>query len=93
MTEREAIRLYVKALESFGFVKYRDFDISDPAAIAQEMRDVVAAKSDRAAGAVIQWWGCWDEKYTATRFARRVRQISSGQYSRPGLQSGARIET
>ena len=41
--------------------------------IHKEMEDVVSAKSDRAAANIIRWWDCWDEKYTATQFARRLR--------------------
>jgi len=41
--------------------------------IHAEMESIVAAQSDRAAAKVIHWWGCWDDKYTATAFARRVR--------------------
>lgn len=41
--------------------------------IRTEMEQVVAAKSDRAAGLIIIWWDCWDRKHTATAFARQVR--------------------
>ena len=41
--------------------------------ITKEINAVVNARSDRAAGQIIQWWGCWDRKLTATAFARKVR--------------------
>jgi hypothetical protein len=51
-----------------------DHDAAEWDEIRVEMEAVVAAKSDRAAAKVIEWWGCWDPRYTATAFARRVRQ-------------------
>lgn len=44
--------------------------------IHEEMQEVVDAKSDRAAGEKIKWWDCWEKKYTATAFARRVRSAA-----------------
>lgn len=41
--------------------------------VHEEIEAIVAAKSDRAAGAIIRWWGCWDYVLTARRFTRRVR--------------------
>jgi hypothetical protein len=41
--------------------------------IHKEMEKIVAARTDRGAGLTILWWGCWDARYTATAFARRVR--------------------
>lgn len=42
--------------------------------IRDEIEKIINAKSDRSAANVIQWWGCWDRKRTATSFARRVRE-------------------
>ena len=41
--------------------------------ILNELKRVVAAKSDRTAANVVRWWGCWDRTYTAISFARRAR--------------------
>jgi hypothetical protein len=43
-------------------------------AVKTELEAVVAAKTDRAAGNLIQWWACWDREFTATAWARKVRQ-------------------
>lgn len=42
--------------------------------VRKEMETIVAAKSDISAGRIIEWWGCWDVKYTKTAFARKIRQ-------------------
>lgn len=47
------------------------------ASIHREIEAIVAAKSDRAAGRVIDWWGCWDRRHTATEFVRRVRELTN----------------
>jgi hypothetical protein len=69
MTRAEARKLYV------GAGGPNDHQPSDWESIHREMESVVAAKSVRAAGRTIDWWGCWDRKYTATAFARRVREL------------------
>ena len=48
--------------------------------IHNEMEAVIAAPSDRAAANVIGWWDCWDDKYTAIKFARRVRKYHAMIY-------------
>lgn len=41
--------------------------------IHEEMERVVAAKSDRAAGKIIRWWGCWGRRKTTMQFVRAIR--------------------
>ena len=41
--------------------------------IRKELEVIINSKSDYAAGRTIDWWGCWDNKYTATKFARTIR--------------------
>lgn len=53
--------------------RWEDYSPREQADIHQEMDRIVAVKTDRAAAKVIHWWGCWDSRYTATAFARRVR--------------------
>jgi hypothetical protein len=46
--------------------------------VRDELELVVAAKNEREAGKVFEWWGCWGDAYkikTPTGFARKVRQI------------------
>lgn len=76
MTSQEARQLYV------GAGGPDDHHPSEWDSIHREMEAVVAATSDRAAGRVIDWWGCWDRKLTATAFARRVREIHSANAGR-----------
>lgn len=47
--------------------------------VRDDLQGVVDAKSDRAAGRTIDWWGCWDRKLTATAFARRVREFVAAE--------------
>lgn len=77
MTKKQALKLYCEAMDSFGGDAYQ---VDDPDAIADEMRRVVDAKSDRAAAKVVDWWGCWDRRLSSTRMARRIRQIHNGSY-------------
>jgi hypothetical protein len=67
MTLIEAKNLYIEAggPDDHGASEWED--------IHKEIQALVEAKSDRAAGKTILWWDCWDAKYTATAFARRVR--------------------
>lgn len=87
MNKKQAIKLYCDTMESFGYVRHKPggpypdtYEIDNPDDIADEMMRVVDAKSDRAAAKVIDWWGCWDGKWTSTRMARRIRQIHNGSY-------------
>ena len=68
MTLDQAKRIYEAAAGTdahYSNAEWRD--------VHAEVEQIVAAKSDRAAGRVIGWWVCWDRKYTATAFARKVR--------------------
>ena len=67
MTRSQSKQLYIAA---GGPNDHSDSEWND---IHEEMKAIVAAKSEREAARVIDWWGCWDRKYTATAFARRVR--------------------
>lgn len=42
--------------------------------VHREIEAIVTAKSNRAAGITILWWGCWCGKDAATKFARQVRK-------------------
>ena len=66
-TNAEARALYISAGGP------DDHEPADWQQIAGEMRTVILAKTDRGGGDSIRWWGCWDNKYTATGFAKRVR--------------------
>jgi len=68
MTRTEARRLYIAAGGP------SDHSPGEWESIHREMDAIVAAGSDRAAGRTIAWWGCWDRTYTATAFARSVRE-------------------
>jgi hypothetical protein len=67
MNLHDAKRIYIAA---GGPSDHQD---SEWVYIHKEMEAIVNAKNDRAAGKIILWWGCWEPKYTATAFARRVR--------------------
>ena len=69
MTLETAKKLYIAA---GGRTKHYDSEWQD---IHKEMEAIINATSDRKASNVIRWWGCWDEKYTPTAFARRVRDM------------------
>lgn len=69
MNMHEAKKLYTAAVDQNPVID--DYDWEE---IHTEMDRVVKAKSDRAAGRVIDWWGCWDRKMTATRQARIIRE-------------------
>lgn len=69
MTTMESRKLYIAAGGP------PDHEDETWRSIHNEIEAVVAAKSDLAAGRTIDWWGCWDPKYTATAFARRVRKM------------------
>lgn len=72
MTIAEAKRIYIGA---GGPADHTPREWDD---IQVEMEDVVRATSDRAGGRVILWWDCWDKNCTATRFARRIRELHRG---------------
>ena len=78
MTLELAKKLYI---EAGGYSGHLTGEWKD---IHKEMESLISAKSDRAAGRLIDWWGCWDKGYTATAFARRIRRsyaYHSGQSS------------
>lgn len=70
MTIDEVKRIYIAAggPDDHGQVDWVD--------IHREIEQVIAAKTDFAGGRIIDWWACWDREYTATAFARRVRQAA-----------------
>ena len=70
MTIPQAKKLYI---EAGGPCDHAESEWQD---ICKEIEAVVAAYSDRAGGKLILWWGCWDKQYTATGFARRVREAA-----------------
>jgi hypothetical protein len=67
MTLQQAKQLYIGA---GGRTDHWESEWKD---IHQEMNALVSAKSDRAAGKLIEWWDSWDRECTATAFARKVR--------------------
>jgi len=72
---RQAVALYSHVSSLFAGDHYEMIeDEPEYEAIAEEMRDIIRARNDRAAGATILWWDSWDKKLTATRFARTVRE-------------------
>lgn len=77
MTIDEARKLYVAA---GGHTEHSDIEWEY---IREEMEAIIAARSDRAAGRTIDWWNCWDGKYTATAFARRVRKLHANAGQEP----------
>lgn len=69
MLRDEAKRLYLSQAGN------EEANRDDWKEIHAEMEAVVAAKSDRAAGRVIEWWGDWEHWHTTpTAFARRFRE-------------------
>ena len=72
MTIKQAKQIY-KELDCYmGYTpgEWRD--------VREELELVVAAKNERNAGKLIEWWGCWGDGFknkTSTGFARKVRQI------------------
>lgn len=74
-TNKQAVALYEDVTRSLNKDSY-SLKENEPEyeAVAEEMREILAAKSDRAAGATILWWDCWDKKFTATKFAQAIRQ-------------------
>jgi hypothetical protein len=43
--------------------------------IRSELEQVVKASGPRKAGELIEWWGCWDERDTATKCAKEIRKF------------------
>ena len=70
MTLEQARRLY----EVDPHCDWRVHNNDERDSILKEMEGVVEAKSDRAGGETVLWWNCWDTKFTATGYARKVRQ-------------------
>lgn len=70
LTLEQARRLYVAG----GGIILQHHSQGEWEYVRDEMQAMVDAKTDRAAGRVIEWWGCWHKRDTATAFARRVRQ-------------------
>jgi hypothetical protein len=73
MTTDDAIALYSGVLVECG-ERPPYHSAAEWHDIADEMRAIVAAKSDREAGKIIAWWKCWDRTMTATKFAALVRK-------------------
>lgn len=73
MTLDEAKRIYIAA---GGPDDHNQVDWVD---IHREIEAMIAAPSNFAAGRIIDWWGCWEPKYTATAFAKRVRDAAKGK--------------
>lgn len=69
MTREQALQLYTKAL---GYDRFCEESWKD--GTHREMEGVVAAKSDRAGGKVIAWWGTWKRGCTPTGTAHKIRQ-------------------
>lgn len=74
MTLEEARNLYI------GAGGPDDHQPSEWESIHHEIEAIVSAKSDQSAGKTILWWGCWDGKFTATKFARKVRKLHTVNY-------------
>ena len=70
LTIAQAKRLYVIGGGQDGY-GYTPSEWQD---IRKEMEQIINAKSDRAAKQVIDWWACWDRKFTAKSFVRKVRE-------------------
>lgn len=72
MTISEAKELYrrvFQAKERYPSSRLWWADLRD------ELVGVVNAATDRDAGQLIEWWGCWNKKETADDAARRIRVI------------------
>lgn len=67
MTRNQARHLYIHAGGP------DDHSEAEWEEIHREMQAIIDAPSDRAAGRIVSWWGCWSKTNTATAFARRVR--------------------
>ena len=75
ITVQQAQRIYISA---GGPNEYYPAEWEN---IRREMEAVINAKSDRAAGRTIDWWGCWTPRDTATAFARKVREAWAKEQS------------
>ena len=73
ITLETAKRIYIAAGGN------KDHSDTEWTQIHPEMDAVVNARTDRAAAKVIDWWSCWDARYTASAFARRVRKAHQAQ--------------
>lgn len=71
-----AMQIYDEAAQILGLgTSSVDYDYNEQLDIRNELQQVIDAKSDRAAGNIVRWWGCWDRELTATKYARTVRQL------------------
>jgi len=72
LTVNEAGRLYRRAIGEH----YEGDDHFEWPAIRDEMQAVIDATSNRDAGQVIAWWGCWDRTGgTPANTARHIRAV------------------
>ena len=69
MTVKQARKLYLSVDPNPAFCD----TLNEWAEIHREMIAVISAPTDRSAGRLIDWWGCWSPRFTATAFARRLR--------------------
>lgn len=72
MTIKQAKKIY-KELDC-----HMDYTPGEWRDVRDELELVVAAKNDKNAGKIIEWWNCWGDGYkikTPTGFARAIRQI------------------
>jgi Holliday junction resolvase RusA-like endonuclease len=74
MTRRQAIDLYhAVAFACNVQCSVKDSELNST---VSEIVGICEARTCRAAGNLICYWGCWDRKLTATAFARKVRQLA-----------------
>lgn len=48
-------------------------DVMDWGDIRADMQAIIDAPGPRKAGQAIEYWGCWNDRDTATAFAKKVR--------------------
>lgn len=71
-----AMQIYDEAAKKLGLdTNVSAYCYDEQLDIRNELQQVIDAKSDRAAGNIVRWWGCWDRKLTATKYARTVREL------------------
>lgn len=68
LTPEQSRKIYINA---GGPADHDDADWKD---IHVEMEGILNAKSLGEAKRIIDWWGCWDSKYTSTAFVKRVKE-------------------
>lgn len=69
MTTEQAVWLHEYASGEPG----NNYSPSEKTEIWKEIEAIVKARSERSAANIIRWWGCWDRKYPAIAFVRKVR--------------------